>query len=178
VRAPIYAGVKARHRTWIILAILWSAICLAALIPIVMKPPGASGGDDAVWILVCTVGWVRAMATSFVIRGAYDRMTSPLRAAIEACEIRLQERRQAQLTARKNPSLAREIGIGRPGKPGALDVGLVDVNNAPNRRRTRPSAAYNDGAHRRSSGGASLSSISRGPVHGVTPASRQQPSFG
>jgi DNA uptake protein ComE-like DNA-binding protein len=129
--APIYAGVKARQRTWIMLGILWSAIAVASFIAFATAPSGQSGLADVGGILLL-VGWTGAIATSFVIRGSYDRqMASPLRLAAEAREARLEERRQAQLTAVRDPSFAREIGVGRPDQPGAFDGGLVDVNNAP-----------------------------------------------
>jgi DNA uptake protein ComE-like DNA-binding protein len=128
--APIYAGVKARQGAWISLGVLWSGLILAGLI--LSNTTRSAGSGNSVAGLLLIVGWVGAIATSFVIRGSYDRrMASPLHAATEAGEARLQDRRQAQLTARENPSLAREIGVGRPDEPGAFDAGLVDVNNAP-----------------------------------------------
>ena len=129
--APIYAGVKARQRGWILLGIFWSAVVLAGFIKSSLSHSGQSGNDDLAGFLII-IGWVGAIATSFVIRGSYERqMASPFEVATEAGEARLQERRRAQLTARENPSLAREIGVGRPDEPGAFDAGLVDVNNAP-----------------------------------------------
>ena len=129
--APAYAGVKARRRTWILLGIACSAIVLAGLIKTSLSDSGQSGNDDLAGFLII-IGWVGAIATSFVIRGSYDRlMNSPLQAASEAGEARLRVRRQAQQTARENPALAREIGVGRPDEPGAFDAGLVDLNNAP-----------------------------------------------
>jgi len=128
--APIYAGVKARQGNWISLGVLWSALVLAGLVLSNTTRTGQAGNSIAGLMLI--VGWVGAVATSFVIRGSYDRhIASPLQAATEAGEARLQDRRQAQLTAREKPSLAREIGVGRPDEPGAFDAGLVDVNNAP-----------------------------------------------
>ena len=77
------------------------------------------------------LGWVGAAATSFIIRGAYDRrMASPLASAELHAAKRLQDREQAQRIARTNPALAAEMGIGRPDRAGAADAGLVDVNNA------------------------------------------------
>jgi DNA uptake protein ComE-like DNA-binding protein len=109
------------------LGVLWSGIVVAGFIR-----SGTSKSGDSLAGFLLLLGWVGAIATSFVIRGSYDRrMASPLHAATEAGEARLQERRQALETARQNPALAQEIGVGRPDQPGALDAGLVDVNNAP-----------------------------------------------
>jgi hypothetical protein len=125
--APIYAGVRARVRSWVALGVLWSAVVIAGIV-------GASGhngnnNDFAGFLII--VGWVGAVATSFAIRSAYDRqMGSPLLEATEAGEQRLHDRQRALALARQNPALAREIGIGRPDRQGAVDAGLVDVNNA------------------------------------------------
>jgi DNA uptake protein ComE-like DNA-binding protein len=124
--APIYAGVKARRTAWILLGVLWCAIVVAGFI----LSSRHHGTDDFAGMLI-VVGWVGAVATSFSIRGMYDRqMASPLLEATEAGQRRLAERAKALQIARQNPALAQEIGIGRPDKPGAAAAGLVDVNNA------------------------------------------------
>jgi hypothetical protein len=126
--APIYAGARARSPRWISLGVLWSLIVIAGFVANgLSRHPG---NDDFAGFLFI-LGWVGAIATSFSIRGAYDRrMSSPLLEAEEAGEQRLQDRRRAVELARRNPELAREIGIGRPDQAGARDAGLVDVNNA------------------------------------------------
>ncbi len=58
-------------------------------------------------------------------------MSSPLLGASERAQAQLRDRREAQEMARRNPALAREVGVGRPDIAGAPDVGLVDINNAP-----------------------------------------------
>jgi DNA uptake protein ComE-like DNA-binding protein len=125
--APIYAGVRARVASWIALGTAWSAITLAGWIL-----ASTAGGTHDIAGLMLIVGWIGAIATSFVIRGEYDRRQgSPLQLATAAAEQRLDDRRRAAALARENPSLAREVGVGRPDRPGALDAGVVDVNNAP-----------------------------------------------
>jgi hypothetical protein len=127
--APIYAGVKARVTGWILLGILWSAIVVAGFVANAVSTSGRSGNNDFAGFLLI-LGWVGAIATSFSIRGAYERrMSSPLQQAALAGEQRLEDRRRAIELARHDPALAREIGIGRPDEHGAADAGLVDVNN-------------------------------------------------
>jgi len=129
--APIYAGVKARQRSWVLLGVVWSAVVVAGLVKNSLSKAGHSGNDDLAGFLMI-LGWVGAVATSFTIRGPYERrMESPLLAATEAGEARLHDRRRALEIARAKPALAREIGVGRPDRPGAFDAGLIDVNNAP-----------------------------------------------
>jgi DNA uptake protein ComE-like DNA-binding protein len=125
--APIYAGVKARQRSWTALGVLWSVLIVIAL---VVSSGAGHGHDGAVGGLVI-VAWLGSIATSFSIRGTYElRMSSPVLTATEAAEQRLADRRRALELARKDPALAQEVGIGRPDRLGAADAGLVDVNNA------------------------------------------------
>ena len=129
VWAPIYAGVKARQRTWIWLGILWSTMTVVGCI-VSSSNHGKGGGSNLAGFLL-VAAWVGSIATSFIIRGPYERqIASPLRAATEVGEARLHERQQALQIAHDKPALAREIGVGRPDQPDAIDAGLVDVNNA------------------------------------------------
>jgi len=126
--APIYAGVRARRWSWILLGVLCCVLVIGGLIK--NSTGGHPGHDDTAGMLII-IGWVGAVAASFSIRPAYERqMSSPLLEASEEARERLLDRRRALALARENPSLAREMGIGRPDKHGAADAGLVDVNNA------------------------------------------------
>jgi hypothetical protein len=125
--APIYAGVKAREPRWIALGALWTAMIVVALI----VSSGHGHGNDGLVGALAINAWIGGIASSFSIRPAYDRqMGSPVLRAAEAGEQRLRDRRRAQQIAGENPTLAKEIGIGRPDVKGAAHAGLVDVNNA------------------------------------------------
>jgi DNA uptake protein ComE-like DNA-binding protein len=126
--APIYAGVRARRSSWTLLGVLWCVLVIAGFIKNGIS--GHPGHDDLAGALVI-IGWGGAVATSFLIRSAYEReMSSPLVEASEQARERMSDRQRAQVMARENPGLAQEMGIGRPDKHGATDAGLVDVNNA------------------------------------------------
>jgi DNA uptake protein ComE-like DNA-binding protein len=56
-----------------------------------------------------------------------DELNDP---AVMAAEQRIREREEGRQLARKNPQLARELGVGRPDRPGARSYGVVDVNSA------------------------------------------------
>jgi DNA uptake protein ComE-like DNA-binding protein len=128
--APIYAGVKARRTSWIVLGALWSAIAIAGFVASSLSRSGHSGSNDFAGFLL-VLAWAGSIATSFAIRSAYERqMSSELERATEAGEQRLADRRRALEMARHDPVLAKEVGIGRPDKRGAADAGVVDVNNA------------------------------------------------
>lgn len=128
--APIYAGARARRALWIVLGVLWSAIVVAGFVASAVSRSGQTGNNDFAGFLMI-VGWVGAIATSFVIRPTYERqMGSELERATEAAGQRLTDRRRALDLAHRNPALAAEVGVGRPDKPGAASAGLVDLNNA------------------------------------------------
>ncbi len=124
--APIYAGLRANCKSWIAWGSLWTTISLAGWI-ITATQKGTS--DIAGLCLI--VGWVGGAAPAFTIRGEYERrMASPLLQATARGRRRIADRQRALELARRDPALAREIGVGRPDERGAVDVGLVDVNNA------------------------------------------------
>lgn len=123
--APLYAGVRARSRTWVLLGTVWSLIVMIGWI---LAAAGASDAGGALMIL----GWVAGAATSCVIRPQYAlRMRSPLLAATEEARERLADRDRARALVRRDPTLAAELGVGRPDQRGAVALDLVDVNNAP-----------------------------------------------
>ena len=104
---------------------LWSVIALVGWVAAVINDGGSGAG------LLIILGWVGALATTLIIRPAYNSATaSSFAREREAAEQRLAERREGQRIAAEEPDLAVELGIGRPDKPGAQHAGLVDVNNA------------------------------------------------
>jgi DNA uptake protein ComE-like DNA-binding protein len=105
--------------------------CAVVIAGFIKNGTGSHPGKDDVAGALVIVGWAGAIAVSFSIRSAYDRlMSSPLLEASEEARQRLSERQHARSLARENPALAQEMGIGRPDQHGAADAGLVDVNNA------------------------------------------------
>jgi len=128
--APIYPGIKARRPLWIALGLLWTAIIIAAFAVNTTTVSGRHGNNDSAGGLFI-LGWVGAIATSFIVRPAYQRqMGSRFQHAVEEGEQRLSDHRRALRLAHDNPQLAKEIGVGRPDRHGAADGGLVDLNNA------------------------------------------------
>ncbi len=135
---PIYAGVRARVRSWIALGALWSTIGVAGWIASTSSNTHGHHQYSPTAGLLLIVSWVGAAATAFIIRSDYvHRMSSPLLNAAARADGRLRDRREALALARRNPTLAREIGVGRPDLATGGDAGLVDVNNAPATALTR-----------------------------------------
>lgn len=125
--APIYAGARAANKRWVVLGALWSLITIAGwVLAVAQNGKGSFGG------LLIILGWAGACASSFAIRSSYTRLAgSPLQIAALDAQSRLTDRERARRLAHERPTLAREIGVGRPDLPGAQDAGLVDVNNVP-----------------------------------------------
>jgi hypothetical protein len=128
VCSPIYAGVRARRVLWLGLGLLWAA---AAVGGFVADSISSSGHNDFAGFLFI-LSWVGAAGTAFTLRPSYERqMGSDFDQATRAARDRLAERRRALELVASDPSLAQEIGIGRPDRRGAAHAGLIDVNNAP-----------------------------------------------
>ncbi|MBV9818599.1 MAG: helix-hairpin-helix domain-containing protein [Solirubrobacterales bacterium] len=125
---PLYAGMKAGRRGWMLLGVLWMVM---AVLGIVLASLHLG------WLI--SLSWVGAVVTSASVGGPGQPQLSPpprlpgytpLDEARHAAEIRLHDRERARRLAREHPELALEMGIGRPDVPGAHSAGLVDVNNA------------------------------------------------
>jgi hypothetical protein len=128
---PIYAGIRARVGSWIALGAVWSALAVTGWV-VSAASDHSHGHYSSLAGLLLILSWAGAAATTFIIRSDYEeRMGSPLLDASTRGEQRLRDRQRAKQLAVQNPSLAREIGVGRPDVAGAADAGLVDVNNAP-----------------------------------------------
>jgi DNA uptake protein ComE-like DNA-binding protein len=108
------------------LGAVWSLVTLAGWIVAIANHGGAGGG------LLIILGWTGAIASSFAIRASYKKLfSSPFETAVLSAHERLSERDRARRLTRERPSLAKEIGVGRPDLPNAQDAGLIDINNAP-----------------------------------------------
>ena len=125
--APIYGGLKARAPLWVLAGIVWTLILIAGFVLNGMSShPGSGDLAGACFI----VAWIGGAATSFGLRGPYRRrMGGSLYAAEQAGKSALHDEARARQIATRDPRLARQMGIGRPDRPGAADAGLVDVDN-------------------------------------------------
>jgi DNA uptake protein ComE-like DNA-binding protein len=111
-----------------VFGIIWTLVTIAGWILVAVEHKGHN--DPAGVLLI--LGWVGAIATSFMIKPAYRQLAeSTFQDSVQIAERRLSERQRARKIAREQPALARELGVGRPDVAGAQDAGLVDINNAP-----------------------------------------------
>jgi DNA uptake protein ComE-like DNA-binding protein len=129
--AFLFAGVRARERRWK----FWSAgYAFLALMPFAVLDPLVAAGEnhDAVVGIVLLGTWMAGVVHALIIRPEYVRRVSGgMATAVEAAREQVQSRQEALRLAQREPEVARELGVGRPDRPGAHDAGLVDVNSAP-----------------------------------------------
>jgi DNA uptake protein ComE-like DNA-binding protein len=129
--AFLIAGVRAHSRRWKAYAVMYA---LLALVPFAVLDPLLADTDDNQGIIgIVLLGiWGLGIVHAFLVRPAYmRRVQDELMAAAGRARAQVQSRHEALELAQREPEVAREMGIGRPDRPGAVDAGLVDVNSAP-----------------------------------------------
>jgi helix-hairpin-helix protein len=127
--AFLLAGLRANVRRWKLYA---AGYAVASIVPWVLDALIAGDDGDTAAGLTLLAGWGFGIVHALVVRPRYVALVnSGLDAAREAAEARLRARREALEIAERDPALAREMGIGRPDRPGAADGGVIDVNSAP-----------------------------------------------
>ena len=130
--APVgfaYAAHRARKPSWYVVAAAWGLLAFAGL---ALNLSAAEDSDlEGFSAALMLIAWVGAFVHALAIRGEYvRRVRAAERDPVLLARRRLEERRHGQQIASDDPSLARELGIGRPDREGADPMGLVDVNNA------------------------------------------------
>jgi Helix-hairpin-helix motif len=127
--AFLYTGIRARHRGWVIVGIVYAFVLYTGFLLTV------STEDDSVvsnvGITLVLLGWGVSLVHAFAIRGRYlERMELVEGEHYDRAEDRALEREEARRLAREDPARALEMGVGRPDREG-FSGGVVDLNNAP-----------------------------------------------
>jgi Helix-hairpin-helix motif len=123
----LYIGIRARRKRWL----AWSAIYALGLVAfLVVDTNNINSARDgiaaALWLLTWIGGGIHGLAIS---GGAVRRIYAPRDPLLEAGKARIARRAEGRHLLATQPSLAKEIGLGRPDLPGSDDYGLVDVNH-------------------------------------------------
>lgn len=128
--AFLYIGVRARRPQWLAWAGIYAATLAGyAILDNPAHPSSTAKGLAAGLALLTWIGGgVHAIAVS---SDAVRRIQDKADPVLEAARTRIERRAQGRHLLATQPSLAREVGVGRPDVPGAEDYGLVDVNHAP-----------------------------------------------
>jgi DNA uptake protein ComE-like DNA-binding protein len=127
--AFLYAGLRARHRRWLVYAVVYLAVSTVSIALIVAFHEDEWQSDAGAWIGLAS--WGVSFVHALAIRGEFlDRLEALEDPRLEAAEDRLRRTELARRIAAEDPRRARRLGIGRPDVDGAFDGGLVDVNHA------------------------------------------------
>ena len=130
---PILFTVAARRvhkRAWLGWAALYGVATYGGLVATFI---GADDSDlDGAGSLAMVIVWVAGSAHAFAARFEYARLLrNPLRSPVDAAREVVERRKEAQRLAAREPHVALEMGLGRPDRPGATHMNVVDVNRAP-----------------------------------------------
>ena len=128
--AFLYIGVRARRPQWLAWAGVYAATLAGyAILDNPAHPSSTAQGLAAGLALLTWIGGgVHAIAVS---SDAVRRIQNKADPVLEAARTRIERRAEGRHLLATQPSLAKEVGVGRPDVPGAEDYGLVDVNHAP-----------------------------------------------
>ena len=124
-----YAGFRARRPAWVAAGAVYLAITVATIF-VTSLDDNTKGVDDNAGYIVMFSAWGVGICHSFLTRKPYLRRLEIIDdPALQAARTAEERRAFARETARRDPQLARDAGIGRGG--GFDEAGVVDVNHAP-----------------------------------------------
>lgn len=126
--AFVYAGTRARKRSWKLFGLGYLGLIVAAVAFVVPdRDPWVTLGGFAI-----IFAWIGGFVHALTIRSAYLRLVqSPDQVLLDAAEARVRVREGALQLVKDDPARAKALGVGRPDIDLAFDAGLVDVNSAP-----------------------------------------------
>jgi hypothetical protein len=122
------AGVQTRKVSWMVAAVVYAIVSWGGVALAVVTEDESDGAIVAGLMII--VAWVAGPIHALFARPEYARRLNAGPTPLEVARKALAERREAQRLARIEPQAALEMGVGRPEQPGAVHMGVVDVNNA------------------------------------------------
>lgn len=126
----LYLGIRARRRPWLWWAAVYAVLMVAFMV--VESIPAPIGKDFGP--IPMTLAWFGGIAhVSAISRNAVRRIreVNDHAPSLDAARERIKQRAEGRRLAGADPTLARELGVGRPDLTGADHYGLIDVNHAP-----------------------------------------------
>ncbi|HEX4061410.1 MAG TPA: helix-hairpin-helix domain-containing protein [Streptosporangiaceae bacterium] len=125
--AFLYIGIRARRARWL----AWAAIYALGLVAFIVLTPGSGTGTrEALAVVAILLTWIGGGVHALAISGdAVRRIYGPGDPLLEAGKTRIARRAEGRRLLATQPTLAKEVGLGRPDLPGSDDYGLVDVNH-------------------------------------------------
>lgn len=124
----IYAGAQARRPLWLATGALYLLITVAAIV-LVTRGDGTVLGESyqGMGTILTFLLWIFSSAHAISIRPELHGRVR-FQETAEALAI---EATAARDLVRRDPELARALGVGRPDRPDAQHFGLIDVNHVP-----------------------------------------------
>jgi DNA uptake protein ComE-like DNA-binding protein len=126
--AFLYAGSRTKRRDLKQAAGIYAA---ALIIAVVMTSVGEGGGLGSAGGAVLVLLWIAGMVHAALIRRTVSRQLAlEDNSAVRRAQKELDRREYGRQLLSTNPSLARQLGVGRPDVAGSDSYGLIDVNHA------------------------------------------------
>lgn len=127
--AFLYIGVRARRPAWLAWAAVYAATLAGyAALDTPRHPSSTAQGMAAALAMVTWIGG--GIHATVISNDAVRRIGARTSPALEAALARIQRQAEGRHLTATQPTLAREVGVGRPDLAGADDYGLVNVNHA------------------------------------------------
>jgi DNA uptake protein ComE-like DNA-binding protein len=126
--AFLYAGLKTKRPSLLAAAAGYGALLVAYL---VIDAGDAHGAREAIGAVLALGAWVGGAAHALALRRGVDRQLSLAESPeVTAATREIERREYGRQLIRSNPTLARQVGVGRPDQSSGDSFGLVDVNHA------------------------------------------------
>ncbi|HEX5621538.1 MAG TPA: helix-hairpin-helix domain-containing protein [Solirubrobacteraceae bacterium] len=122
------AAVRVRKREWWLWAAVYAVVVYGGLVLTEAAPDESDLSNLGAFIMF--VGWLAGIGHGFVARREYERRLEGPTTPLERARSVIEQRREAQRLAQREPQAALEMGLGRPDLPGATHMGVIDVNHA------------------------------------------------
>ena len=122
------AGGQTRKASWGVAALVYAILSWGGIALAGVTEDDSDGRTIAGLMLL--IAWIGGAVHAFVVRPQYARALRGGPSALDRARNAIEERRNAQRLALIEPQTALEMGVGRPDVPGAVHMGVVDVNNA------------------------------------------------
>lgn len=129
--AFLFAGVRARHASWLGAALLYAIAAIAGGI-LFNLDAGEQGLLADAGGAITVFFWAMGATHAFTARDEFlDRVAVVEQPSLRAERAPMERRRLGARLALTDPARARQLGVGRPDLPESFHAGLVDLNSAP-----------------------------------------------
>jgi DNA uptake protein ComE-like DNA-binding protein len=122
------AGSQTGNRSWTYAGVLYGILSWGGIVLAIAGP--TDGTVSTLGGGMVLLAWIAGAAHAFAVRPEYQRRLAGGPDALQLARQVVAKRAEAQRLSKDEPQVARQMGVGRPDLPGAIDMGVVDVNHA------------------------------------------------